>query len=367
MSRAKVLAAVLAVVGLTTVAGAVADGWSVTILKSDAEWPRVFANDINDSGRIAGVWQLDTAPFTGQAIVWANGSAEPVELDGIEGFDGSWATSINNRGQVGGSVGTLLPKAVIWDSRGKPTSVHPDPNADFSEIEALNDHGDACGAFAVVGWFPSRAYRWWANGTSEVLPKSDPTVRSARASGINKSGVVAGTETTGSTVRAVRWDEAGAITIVHDDLVAANGDIANSLAFDVSDKGEVMGLALNGGPRTWTASWAWIWTEDGGVVFLDQDGTDHATARKSRGRYFAGTVNGNGIFPDTAEAAIWVRGTAKGATVYTLDVLPTPDGYGKAQAYAVSTSGTAVGIATDADGNTRSWIASPHATGNKNK
>jgi hypothetical protein len=365
-SRRSFIFSVLAVVSLAAAVGAVSDGWNLTFLKSDADWPWVYVNDINDSGRMAGFWQDDSAPFPTTAIFWASGSSEAEELDGLDGFDDrSWASSLNNRGQIGGSAGSFPRHAVIWDKDGTPTDVHPSTPASFySEIWGMNDHGDACGILGVQGWL--RAYRWWSNGSSELLPKSDASVLANRAYGMNKAGAVAGTEFPAQGgLNAVYWDKAGNLNVLHDELVAAEGAIASSLAWKVTDEDEVTGVAWNNSPPIATRSWVWVWTEDDGVRFLDLDGTDHGVAWQSRGKYFAGSVNGNGNVPDNSEPAIWVRGNDRGETTYTLEVLPVPNGYEWATTSSVNTSGTACGVATDADGRIVSWVATRHASGNK--
>jgi hypothetical protein len=174
------------VVCLVTAVGAVPDGWEVKLLKSDPDWAWVYVNDINDNGRIAGFWQDDTTGAV-QAIYWAKGSSDPEELGGLTGFSGSWASSVNNKDQIGGSVGSFPVHAVIWDKKGNPTDMHPSsPTSLYSQIWGMNDHGDACGILGVAGWF--RAYRWWSDGTSELLPKSSSTILANRAYGMNKRG-----------------------------------------------------------------------------------------------------------------------------------------------------------------------------------
>jgi len=351
--------------GLASVAGALADGWSVTLLKSDSDWQQVYANDINDNGRIAGFWQSTSTPS--QAIYWAKASAEAVELDGIDGFTGSWASCVNNRSEIGGSVGSFPVHAVIWAKDGTPTDMHPTtPFSLYSQIWNMNDHGDACGVLGVRGFF--RAYRWWADGSSELLEKSSGSVVATRSYGMNKAGAVAGIEfpAPGTTFHAVYWDADGNITQLHDELVAANSDIVYSLAWKISDKDEVMGIAFDSDSSGGTQNWAWIWTADDGVTFLDIDGTDLGVVWQGRGKHFAGIINGNGSNTEDAEAAVWTRGTSKGETIYTLDVIPTPKGFVNSRAHSINTSGTAIGVAEDDDGNVRSWIASPHATGKKN-
>jgi len=356
----------VAVGAIAVTAAAGSDGWSLTMLKSDPDWAWVYVNDINDSGKCAGFWQ-DDVTFVSQAICWTSGSSDPKELEGLTGFTGSWASSVNNRGQIGGSVGQGPRHAVIWDKDGNLTDVHPSTPLSFnSQIWGMNDHGDACGILGVQGFF--RAYRWWSDGSSELLPKSSNDILAARSYGMNKAGVVAGIEfPTAGVLNAVYWDVDGDVHEIHDDVVAANGDVHSTLAWKVTDQDEVIGIAFNDTPASADKSWAWVYTEENGVQFLDDDGTDLAVAWQSRGKYFAGMVNGNGNNPANAQAAIWVRGNDKGSDVYTLELLDTPDGYVYSGTSSVNTNGTAVGIVEDEEGNLRSWIATPHASGNKYK
>jgi probable HAF family extracellular repeat protein len=174
-----------------------------------------------------------------------------VEL-GTAGFDTGGAASVNDNGQV---VGTLessgfVRSAFIWE-RGRTRALGRVDGRD-TVGSGINDGGEVVGSTIGGVYDPGDAVVWTANGNPGLLqPPAGHTGSSGSA--INEAGQVAGT--TGFGPRAVRWSQLG-----EPRLVGALGG-TDGVAWGINDGGQVVGYAraANYTPR------AFLWHPDTGM------------------------------------------------------------------------------------------------------
>jgi probable HAF family extracellular repeat protein len=201
--------------------------------------------DINERGRVVG-W-AETAKIGGvyhtafiHGFRWANGKIRDL---GALGTD-SWASAINESGQIVGTSGTTptWARAFLWQG-GRLTGIGPRDEYG-SDARAINERGQ------VLGTTSERAFLW-EHGTTAVLRTLGGR---AEATDINEHGQVVGKSwvtVRGNTEHAVVWDKGVAV-----DLGTLGGQ--RSMAFAINDDGEIAGWSRTGGDRPeWHAV---LWT-----------------------------------------------------------------------------------------------------------
>ena len=338
------------------------DGYTVTLLANPDEVPYIYANDINDSGRIVGGMEFPVGgAYHQSAVMWKKWSSDPVVLEGLEGHDYVVAYAINNKGQVCGrsTDWTAELRAVVWDRHGNVKDMHPDLGGWWSEMWDINQYGDGTGF--VYGPGRTRAFIYPANGDDPYLLALDTDVYvHSWPYEINKDMVVVGfaryDDGSGwGPTHACFWDEDGKFEDLHDDIEDDLGtDCVASKAWGVSDSGEIGGVAVvtqDTDTGIVTEAKAFVWTKENGFDWVDSDGSDLSAIGGGGGKRFVGTIDGVLQYPQWygASVGVWTRGTVKGETVWNLDVLPMPDGYDSMIAWRANTAGRVVGVAADGD------------------
>lgn len=177
---------------------------------------RAEALGVNASGVIVG--RAVGASGTMSAVLWADSSANPAELDGLGGGS-SEARALSASLAVGSArTGDGRTRAVAWDLSTRGATRLPDADArwTFSRACAVNDTGIAVGV-ARAGK-QTLAVRWdLGAGTVRVLDGLGGPAASAE--GINAQGTVVGwASIVGDLVHAVRWSPDG----IAQDLVDAS-------------------------------------------------------------------------------------------------------------------------------------------------
>jgi probable HAF family extracellular repeat protein len=179
----------------------------------------------------------------------------------LQGIAGSSATSINNRGDV---VGTLQNRAgpnfdsgVLWKADGTMVS-----GIGLQHANGINNAGTVAGnALLAPGAAPGRAATFGLSNTPTWrLLDFVGTGTESRANAINDAGQAAGYATTtfGGAPHAVRWDGT-----VATDLGTLGG--SSSLGFAINASGVVAGNARISGC---CVNHAAIWQADGSVTDL---------------------------------------------------------------------------------------------------
>jgi uncharacterized membrane protein len=214
-------------------------GGAPTPLPSTASFTPFTATSINDRGAIAGFGALTDSGGTlvGRAFVRSRQRYTPLD-DLPGGVDGSYASDINNRGQVvgyGNSAEGIEP--VLWED-GTVTSL-ADSSTGFirTQASAINDRGVVVGsgirANRNVGFV-------WREGQIHELP-APPGADSWNASDVNNFNVVAGfygSFAHSDETIAVLWWNGTPHPLPHIDSVYLE-DFATS----INDLGDVVGAS----------------------------------------------------------------------------------------------------------------------------
>ncbi|MGV3517154.1 hypothetical protein [Luteitalea sp.] len=162
-----------------------------------------LAQGINDLGQIVGFSYLPDGSL--RAALWENGTI--VNLGSGANF--SYATAINNKGQiVGSSTGPFNPRAYLWD-RGTMTNLGTLGGGGDSIAFDINEHGTIVGEYALLSG-AKRGFLWSLGEMHDLTDLLHPssqgwTVQIAR--GINDAEQITGTACRADIgCRAVRLD-----------------------------------------------------------------------------------------------------------------------------------------------------------------
>jgi probable HAF family extracellular repeat protein len=197
------------------------------------------AVDVNEHGDVVG--QSELAEGVGiHAFVWRGGQL--VDLSPLPGFPNSYATAVNDRGDVAGfSVGDGGITAVLWRPDG--TTVDVTALTGLHEVTDLDNSGRLVGSVMPDGMngYPALWYR----GHTTVL--SD---RSGTASAINDRGEIAGYYY-GGLGNSFVW-RAGRLTDIP--LLADLPEAALMQAQGINNRGQVVGYGGYGDGFVWDTS-----------------------------------------------------------------------------------------------------------------
>jgi uncharacterized membrane protein len=345
------------------------DDYTAELLSNPDSVPYIYANDINAGGRIIGAQEefVVGRGWTIQAVLWKKWSSDPVKLEALEGHNNSWAAAINERGQICGysTDRATEQNAVIWDKYGDVRDMHPDLDGTFSQMWDINQYGDAVGIDYVPHY--ARAFIVLDGGDPEYLELDTDVYIQSWPFEIDKDGVVVGHARVDAgygwgPIHACYWDEDGSFYDLHEDIEDDLGiSVTASRAWYTDDSGRIGGMAVVS-----LASNGWVedgrpfvWNESEGFVWVDTDGEDLAFISGGSGKRFIGGIGGiaNGIEWYDATAAVWVRGTENGATVWSLETVPLIDGQRGMVAYGANPSGRLVGATVDEFGYWSAWYA----------
>lgn len=194
-----------------------------------------YATAINDSGQVVGASYINKATAVDHAFVWS-ATTGLQDLGTLGGYN-SRAMGINNAGQVVGcadvSLNDRVPShAFLWTQSGGMQDLGSLGGG--SCAFAINDAGQVVGYSTVNTNFDQHAFLWTAaSGMQDLgVPVSSETF----AASINDSGMVVGTyyESVGGT-HAFLWTQAGGI----EDLGSLG--VQEVSAGSINDLGQVVG------------------------------------------------------------------------------------------------------------------------------
>lgn len=188
--------------------------------------------------------------------------------------DNSFATAINNAGQIVGAAGNVsTPQAFLWQSNTGAQNLES-LGADESIATSINRSGTVVGYnyFSQVG----SAFLWTqANGMQSILPQ---ITGGSFATAINSSEQVAGFYAPNGTTNwdAFVWTQAAGLK----DLGTLGG--TRTFAYAINDSGTVVGGSDLS--RGFPDFHAFSWTQAGGIKDLGTLGGTSSTAQSANNR-----------------------------------------------------------------------------------
>ncbi len=311
-----------------------AQAYTVTNIGTASTRPSPRA--VDDSGRVAGIFQVPTKPPQLHGFFWSKTGG--VQDLGTLGGDDSGAYGLNASGQVVGqanSVAQAPDQATLWTNSAGMIALG---NLGGSEslANAINSSGQVAGQAELANGF-THAFFWSKSGGLQDLGTLSGGKESG-ANAINSSGEIAGWGNIGSSGRALTGTVSGGLV----DL----GIVANcgATGFGINDPGEVVGWFNNSSNCGFT-SHGFSWTQNGGVKdlgLLDGGKFSFAYAVNSSGQIVGTGDSGAGVV-----ALMW---TPDG-TIYNLNSLIAP-GIARilVAANAINSSGQIVVDATAKNG-----------------
>ena len=341
--------------------------------------PTAYGMAINDTGTGTG-WSekyAGGADLGSRAVRWDAGGTVATEL-GVLGTDPSgktnaWARKINASGTVVGTVDKYLnsisvgQRAVRWDAGGTAATElgHLGTNSaglTTAEAFAVNNAGTAVGHATVFlgdSALGTRAVRWAAGGTVATelghLGTDPNGVTGASARAINASGTAVGfadkyTGGIGVGTRAVRWDTGGTVATGLDSLGTDPSEWTSAGARAINDTGTIVGYSRKYVGGTLLGDRAVRWAAGGtaatelGIIGTDPSGTSEADAY---------AINSSGIAVGYAMQYVGMDGDmravywgADGVAVNLNDLIDPNSGWVLRQACDISDTGWITGIGT---------------------
>jgi probable HAF family extracellular repeat protein len=221
--------------------------------------------DADPLGEFFSCWPFFAAGTpTGQickGFRWQNG--QMTALQPFPGGFSSYATGVNNQGQVVGwaengvhdptcnpQFQILQFRAAIWQPDGRMQELPPLPGDSTSAAVAINDLGQVVGISGdcgvAVGSVSARHAVLWQNGVPTDLGNIGGDAWNTPTA-INNHGTIVGFANTAPgtarTYEAFIWTQAGGMK-----SLGKFSDALRSAAFGINEKGQVVGLAVGGGP-----------------------------------------------------------------------------------------------------------------------
>lgn len=315
-----------------------------------------FATGINNRGDVVGY----SVGAVTTAVRWdrhGNSYRDANALLPLPGEASSLAVAINNRGQVAGQSRTgqgpcgftAADTAVVWDRHGAPTALRPLPGDVEARVRAINDVGIAAGISLgprdpVTCNTSFRPVVWDRRGKPTELPII--------------AGFLEGFVGTGNSINNIRTVAGGSIDFsffpyitarVWDrrgrptDLMAPAGYF-NTSANAINNSGAVVGETFDIGG----ADMAVLWDRDGNAATLPPlmgDPESSAAAINNRGQVAGSSgIDLFGFFgPPAGTAVVWDK---KGNPTALAPLAGDADSF----AFAINEPGRVVGNSQDASG-----------------
>ncbi len=159
---------------------------------------------INDLGQLAGWYILANPAGTigadpyPQAFVSTNGTITTIGPNGLPYGQNSYATGINNVGQVVGHSGHYEDTARGFLYQGGTfTEIDAPGNNAFTQASGINDFGQVVGSYLPFSAGTGAGFLWTSKGTFQTI--TYPDAATTTASGINDWGQIVGNYVTSAS------------------------------------------------------------------------------------------------------------------------------------------------------------------------
>ncbi|GAB4181608.1 MAG: hypothetical protein Fur006_16800 [Coleofasciculaceae cyanobacterium] len=294
-----------------------------------------YASGINNQGQVVGTSGSNTGS---RAFLYSGGTM--TNLGTLPGDNFSYAYGINDQGQVVGfSAGSNPPRAFLYTD-GTMTNLGTLPGDNLSFAYGINDQGQVVGF--SVGGNPPRAFLY-TGGTMTNLGTL-PGDSSSYAYGINDQGQVVGTSGGSSGGRAFLYT-GGTMT----NLGTLPGDSSSS-ASAINNQGQVVGYSSN---NSGTSAFLYSGGTMSSLGTLPGDTFSSASAINNQGQVvsYSGGNSGGRAFLYSGGGMFDLNG-----------LIPTGSGWTVSSVSAINDSGQIAGTGT-IGGQSRAFIMSPNPTG----
>ncbi|MCC5639109.1 DUF3466 family protein [Nostoc sp. CHAB 5844] len=213
----------------------------------------IAAYDINNVGQVVGFsnfsseaifdedGQLIFPETQDHAVLW-NSSTDRIDLGTLPGRDRSYASAINDQGQVVGysdtSEGTAGAHAFLWNENTGITDLGTLSGRNRSYAQDINNAGQIVG-YSDNDGRNTRAVLW-NEGTDIIDLGTLSGANNSAAYGINNVGQIVGT----SNAKAVLWDEDFNLTDLNTLIDPSSGWTLYS-ASEINNKGQIIAYGNN--------------------------------------------------------------------------------------------------------------------------
>jgi probable HAF family extracellular repeat protein len=321
-----------------------------------------YATGINNNGDVVG----QSATSEGfRAFLW-NPTTGMTNLGALSGGNYSYATGVNDQGQVVGYTnGSSGSRAFVWNKTSGLLDLGTVSNGLRSYAYGINNSGQIAG-YSDTGTDRSTVTVW--NGSHAITDLGEKGISSI-ATAINDRNQIAGQVVGPNGFRATLWDPTQGLTQLG---TLAGGSY--SYATGLNDRGDVVGYSAIGGQTPTNSSStttfgglsgntvnAFLWNSTQGIMNLGslspQDNSYAQSINENRQvvGYSYGLDNGSYRY----RATIWNNGV-----INDLNSLVDPAlGWSLRVANAINDKGQVVGIGFNPTGQSRAFLLTPTAVG----
>lgn len=248
------------------------------------------AADINENGSVAGVSELPS--IGSRAFLWQTSAMQALNA---ADESATAAFAINDTGAVAGAVFKGAGNAqetmpALW-LKGVYTPL-PSGKAGQASAKDINDNGIIAGH--TIEESGNHIIIWENSAISEVIAVENGI---AQVNAVNDSLQITGLIRSGTGNLAFLWDNGE-----FEDVGTLGGQ--NSIAYDINDKGEIVGEADIEGNL---ATHAFLW-RDGKMIDLSTPGGIEKATSRALGINSAGVIVGEGQVGDVMHAVVWQNG-----------------------------------------------------------
>ena len=201
---------------------------------------------INNFGQIAGIGDSN-------AVIYDAASKRLTDLGTLPGSDGSFATAINNKGQVIGVAewwDTGVYHGVLFDSTGQGRNIDLGTLANQTSTEPLSisDSGAIVGTaynYYSGSIWDQRAVLFDSTGQGQNIDLGTLGGDFSSALSVNNNRQIVGTAWDGlGNIKAALFDTTGQANNI--DLGKYNVQNEHSCAYSINNKGQIVGISPNG-------------------------------------------------------------------------------------------------------------------------